>query len=165
MIVISDTNIVSSFAAAEALPLLLDALHVDHLVIPSAVYDELQAGIAAKVAYLQPISHWIDSKILRVAPLTAEQLERAETLPQSFGAGERQGIILTDDLRGTLLTNEKRVVNYCTRNRLLCLNLSQLLRLLWKEKVATPDQVRTFMRRMTEAEGITFKDDDQLFAS
>ena len=39
--IVADTNILSSFIAAQALDLLLAALRVDHVLVPSAVWNEL----------------------------------------------------------------------------------------------------------------------------
>lgn len=53
--ILSDTSLLSSFAAARALPLLLVVLEEDAIFIPPAVEQELQAGLAKGVTYLQSV--------------------------------------------------------------------------------------------------------------
>ncbi|MEP7200779.1 MAG: hypothetical protein ABI874_13235 [Chloroflexota bacterium] len=53
---VADINILASFAAADALPLLLQALRVERLVVPVAVATEIEVGIARGRAHLQLIA-------------------------------------------------------------------------------------------------------------
>jgi hypothetical protein len=63
-----------------------------------------------------------------------------------------------------LLSNEKRVVNYCLRNDITCLSLKALLWLLWKDGLVSKAKVKTMMVQMTKAEGIVFKTTKEIFA-
>ena len=55
MIVVSDTNILSSLAAGDALPALLRLFARSTLCIPPGVRDELQIGLDKGRTYLEPI--------------------------------------------------------------------------------------------------------------
>lgn len=116
--IISDANILSSFAAAKGLLLLFDILHEDVIYV----------------------------------------------LPPSFGLGEKEAVALCLREKASLLSNEKRVVNYCLRNDIPCLNLKALLRLLWKDGLMSKAKVKTMMVRMTKVEGIVFKTTEEIFA-
>lgn len=52
MIVVSDTNILSSFAAGDAFPLLLRLFVRSQVCVPPGVHQELQAGIYKGNPYL-----------------------------------------------------------------------------------------------------------------
>jgi len=57
----------------------------------------------------------------------------------------------------TLLSNEKRVVNFCLRQGVKCLDLVTLLRYVWLRGVATRAEVRTLIRQMERVEGLVIK--------
>ena len=70
MSIVSDTNILSSFAASEALSL-LPSLFVDPIIlIPPAVFQELQDGLARGKAYLEAVLQAIAAKEIQVLELT-----------------------------------------------------------------------------------------------
>jgi hypothetical protein len=52
--VVSDTNILGSFAAADALSSLFAVLLTDGITIPPAVEAEIQAGLARSAAHPRP---------------------------------------------------------------------------------------------------------------
>lgn len=161
--IVSDANILISFAVIQRLDLLLQALKTPHLVIPRAVQAELQIGLDRQYPFFETIGAWLTSGQIQVVDLTPEALLQATTLPPSFGAGEREALMLAQLAAGVLLTNEKRVVNYCHRQALVCLNLSQLLRLLWKDGLAAQAEVQAFMESMSAHEGLVFKNSGRIF--
>jgi predicted nucleic acid-binding protein len=55
VIVVSDTNILSSLAAGDSLPALLRLFARSTLCIPPSVRDELQMGLDKGRTYLEPI--------------------------------------------------------------------------------------------------------------
>ena len=90
MIVVSDTNILSSFAAADSLPVLLRLFPHSRLVIPSAVQQELQAGLNAGEKHLDPVIQSIQANQIEVASLSAEEEFLTYGYPLSLNEGERQ---------------------------------------------------------------------------
>ena len=72
--VVSDTNVLTSFAAARGLDILLRALSVQIVFIPPAVKREIEAGLARHVRHLQSVldmmtnSNGDPRRIVRVAP-------------------------------------------------------------------------------------------------
>ena len=154
--ILSDSNILSSFAAARSLPLLFTLLVVDVIFIPPAVHSELQQGLDRGRRYLADVEDLLATGKLRVVELTQQDREMMEVLPGSFGPGEREAVALCLRLSARLLSNERRVVNYCSRRGVACLDLPALLRMLWRRGIVSKAKVRTMMRRMREIEGIVF---------
>ena len=78
MKIVSDTNILSSFAASEALSL-LPPLFVDPIIlIPPAVFQELQDGLARDKTYLEAVLQAIAAKEIQVLELTVEERRIAQ---------------------------------------------------------------------------------------
>jgi predicted nucleic acid-binding protein len=71
--ILSDTSILSSFAAAQALPLLLTVSEGDTIFIPPAVEQELQAGLARGVTYLQDVLDLIPMGQVQFAIIPRQQ--------------------------------------------------------------------------------------------
>ena len=162
--IISDSNILSSFAAARSLPLLFAVVGEDTIYISPAVYRELQEGLVRGLSYLSGILELIESKRIRLLAVTDQDWEQMALLPVSFGDGEREAVAMCIRVKATLLSNEKRVVNYCDRSGVVCLNLKTLLKMLWSDDIASKSKVKTMMKRMAKIEGFVFKNPQEVFA-
>lgn len=162
--IVADSNILSSFAAAKGLPLLFKVLQEEVIYIPPSVHRELSAGLEYGVSYLIAVVDLIEGNQLRILELTEQEQEQTATLPGSFGAGEREAITTCLQRGATLLCSEKRVVNYCLQHNISCLNLKALLRLLWKKGVVSKAKVKTMIVRMNKVEGLVFKTTKEIFA-
>jgi predicted nucleic acid-binding protein len=121
-VIISDTNILSSFAAAKGLLLLFDILHEDVIYIPPSVHRELLEGLTYGVSYLAEVIRLVERGKLKVLDITEQDRRQMASLPPSFGLGEKEAVALCLREKASLLSNEKRVVNYCLRNDITCLN-------------------------------------------
>lgn len=162
--IVADSSILSSFAAAKGLPLLFKALQEEVIYIPPSVYRELLAGLEYGVSYLTSVIDLVEENQLRILELTKQEQEQMATLPGSFGVGEREAIAICLQRGATLLCNEKRVVDYCLQEDVLCLNLKALLRLSWKKGVVSKARVKTMIVKMSKAEGLVFKTTKEIFA-
>ena len=162
--ILSDTSILSSFAAARGLPLLLAALEGDTIFIPPAVEQELRAGLARGITYVQNVLDLIPAGQVQVLDLNESDLKCMTSLPEALGPGEREAIALCRRYRAILLCSDRRVVRYCDAQGIICLDLSSLLRKLWTEDIATRAKVKTMIVRMEKAENLVFQDQDRVFA-
>jgi len=164
--VVSDTNILGSFAAADALPSLFAMLVTDLIAIPPAVEAEIQAGVARGAAHLQQLLDMIADGRLVVVPLDEGALALAATLPRKLNAGEREAIGVAAQQQAVLLTNDRRALSYCATAQIATLDLKQLLRGLWVRKVVRRAEVRTMIARMQRVDRTVFLERDlqQVFA-
>jgi len=112
VLVISDTNILSSLAAAEAVSLLFRLFPNTTIYIPPAVHLELQTGLTYGQTHLEPILQAIGGK-LQILHLSENEQELAQGLPRKLNAGEREAIALSKNRRSRLLSNDKQAVRYC----------------------------------------------------
>lgn len=144
--------------------MLLAALEGSTIFIPPAVEQELRAGLARGVTYLQNVLDLIPMGQVQLLDLNESDLECMTSLPKALGPGEREAIALCLRHGATLLCSDRRVVRYCDAQGILYLDLASLLRMLWTEGVATRAKVKTLIVRMEKAENLVFKDQDRVFA-
>ncbi|MCI0694462.1 hypothetical protein L0337_20935 [candidate division KSB1 bacterium] len=123
MLVISDTNILSSLAAGESLPLLFRLFPNATIFIPPAVHRELQTGLAYGQKHLEVILHAVGGK-LQILHLSENEQKLAQGLPKKLNAGEREAIVLSKNRRGRLLSNDKQAVRYCKQNGISVVDLA-----------------------------------------
>ncbi|MEZ4865958.1 MAG: hypothetical protein R3C14_31880 [Caldilineaceae bacterium] len=113
MLIISDTNILSSLAACDALSLLFRLFPNQVIYIPPSVQQELQAGLERQRTYLSAVLEAIAQVRLQVLILSATEQNLTQQLPSRLNLGEREAIALTQNRQGFLLSNDKRAVRYC----------------------------------------------------
>ncbi len=73
---------------------------VDRLVLPRVVYEEIVIGGAGKPgSEAEALASWTEVR-------SVARPEEVLTLPRKLGAGEREAIVLAEELRGALLMDD-----------------------------------------------------------
>ena len=157
MIIVSDTNILGSLAAGNALTSLCQLYAKDRLVIPPAVRQELEEGWARGHQHLERVFLALQAKQIEIAALSAEEELHTFNYPSDLGDGEREAMALVQSRQGTLLSNDADAVLYCRRRGLPVLNLPDLLRLFWIENILSQDEVRSLIAEMARVESLSLK--------
>ena len=155
MIVISDTNVLSSLAAGDSFPVLLRLFARSKLAIPPCVQRELQAGLEQGNIYLQPIIQAVLTQKIEVVPLSAEAEQLAFGYPARLDEGEREAIALAQTRKAILLSNDRAAIRYCQQHGIRVIGLVTILRLLWTENVMLQDDVRGLIEKMTQVENLS----------
>jgi predicted nucleic acid-binding protein len=102
VIIISDTNMLSPFAAGDALQVLLRLFAESKIYIPPAVLEEVQVAIDKGRTYLNTLLQAITDHQIIILPLTADEIRSLDSLPSRLNAGERQAIALAQHRQGVL---------------------------------------------------------------
>ena len=152
MPVVSDANILSSLAAADALGLLARLFRGDKILIPQAVERELQAGLTHGAFHLQRIFHAIHNSEIQVLHLTEVEQAQTTALSPKLHAGEREGIVLCQLHNYLFLSNDKRATQYCLATGIKTLNLEAFLRALWVQQIQSQQDVKTLLQTMQTVE-------------
>jgi predicted nucleic acid-binding protein len=155
VIVISDTNILSSLAAAESLPLLFQLFSKAQICIPPAVEQELQVGLGRGQRYLTVVLQAVTAGQLSVLTLSAPESALAQSLPRSLNAGECEAIAMAKTREALLLSNDKRAIRYCQQSNIEVLDLATILNLLWTRQFISKKRVGALIERMEKVEGLT----------
>jgi len=131
MLFISDTNILSSLAAADALSFLLCLFPNTIIYIPPAVHQELQIGLERGKTYLNLVLQRIKTGDIQVIDLLEQEQKSIDNLPKKLNRGECEAIALAQNRQAALLSNDKRAIRYCQQQYIEIIDLSDLLRLFW----------------------------------
>ncbi len=135
--ILVDNNILSTFCRVGQLALLFRIFPKDTLGISPAVYDEAVEAIRLGCAFLEVVPRMVSEGQLQIIPLTSEEISAKHSLPRSFGAGDAESVIICRTRQDTLLTNDRRVRNYCRAEAIPVFDLPQLLRALWENGVVS----------------------------
>lgn len=161
MLIISDTNILSSMAAADALHLLSRLFPKTVISIPPAVLKELEIGLNRGRTHLNPILQAIATNQIEVLHLSEPEQLLIPTFPRKLNLGEREAIALAQHRDVPLLSNDKRAVRYCQRESIEVLDLADLLRALWTRRLISQAEVRQLIQKMERVEKLTLSKEAQ----
>jgi predicted nucleic acid-binding protein len=154
VIVVSDTNVLSSLAAGDSLPALLRLFLRSTLCIPPSVRDELQVGLDKGKTYLEPIFRAVSAQQIEVVPLSPHEEQAMQNYPLRLNLGERQAIALAQTRNAVLLSNDRRALHYCQQQNIRTLNLVGILRLFWIRQIMSQDDVRALIVKMERVENL-----------
>jgi len=158
MVIVSDTNILSSLAAADALPLLPQLFPGDTIHLPPAVEQELQTALGFGKRHVERVFEALDAGAIHHIELTPTERSHMTMLPSQLHAGEREGIVLCQIRKCLFLCNDRRAIRYCEANAIQVVDLIILLRLLWVRRIVTQDEVKDLIDAMAQVEHLTLSD-------
>jgi predicted nucleic acid-binding protein len=110
MIIISDTNILSSFASADALNLLPKLFPHKTIHIPPAVIEELQTALDHGQTHVERVFNALSAGEIQRIELTGDERVLMTTLPSKLHDGEREGIVICQTRKSPFLSNDRRAV-------------------------------------------------------
>jgi len=156
---IADTNIVSTFARVDSIPLLLDLLKVDRIYVTAATYHELRKAVKVGCDFLKPVVEAIAAGIpIDLIELSRQEILTTNTLPDSLGPGEAESIAACIHRpRTSLLTSDKRARNLCRERTLPCRHLPGILRDLWTRGTTTKSTVKGLIEKIETEQGMVIK--------
>ncbi len=99
---------------------------------------------------------------MEVSPNVPEEAKKASHLPDSFGRGERDSLAMSEQRGIALATNERRIINYCTRRSIPCLWLDVVLRALWKKEILTRDEVENVIKEIEKKDRIVITGKEEI---
>jgi len=159
--IVSDTNILSSLAATNALALLQQLFARSMLSIPPAVRDELRTAVDRGKTYLEPLVMAITAGEILLLELTEDEQSLTATLPRNLNTGEREAIALCQQRLLPLLSNDRRAIRYCQANGIDAVDLPDLLRLFWTRQLITRVEVEHLISRMEQVERLTLSEEQR----
>ena len=156
-LILSDTNIISTFAIIGDINFLFKSTKRDCIFISTNVLNELEIANEMKYSFVESIFTVIRDKRIKVLSMTGEESLWSMELPQSFGKGERDSLAICKFRDGILLSNEKKVNNYCERESIHCLDLPSILRYAWKSGTISQEEIEKMIQKIEEKDNIKFK--------
>jgi predicted nucleic acid-binding protein len=120
MIIVSDSGPIISFARADYLKLLRQLFQ--EIIIPEAVYEEIAVVGGGRAGAKEVISGtWIKKRKI------GNQLS-VKRLPQILGLGEREAIILAQELNALLLIDDRKAREVAEKNGISCFGSLRVLK-------------------------------------
>ena len=157
-----DTDVLSIFAKIERLPLLFAVFGQETLNIANAVENEVKTGISKGFHFSNDIIVLQMQGRIRTYHTTPADQEFMSSLPQTLGEGERESIALCKRFTTTFASNEKRVMHHCQTNRIHCINLVDILRLLWELQILTQTDVKKVITEIETKDRLKFRTTDPI---
>jgi predicted nucleic acid-binding protein len=161
--ILSDTNILSTFAKIDQLSLLLRLFASDQIGVVPAVYEELQEGVSKGYVLLQAVVELVQQGHIALLVPSAQEVFEKDALPSSFDAGERETMAVARSRGFRILTNETHVKNWCKRTGIGYWDLPGVLRALWRTNLLTKEQVQGLIEQIEAKDRIVFKNREQIF--
>jgi len=120
MIIVSDSGPIISFARAGHLKLLRHLFQ--EIIIPEAVYEEIAIIGSGRAGAKEVISgEWIKKRKI-------ENRLRIKQLPAILGLGEREAIILAQELNAALLIDDRKAREVAKENGVSCFGSLRVLK-------------------------------------
>lgn len=135
-----DTNVLSLFAKIGRLNLLQQIATVPLFVTP-AIQDELKTGVANGVSYLADALKLIDSEVIELLTISPVDLQYMENLPAKLASGEAEAIASCYRDSLTLISHDRKAINYCEREKIDYIPLIDLAEVLHQAGQLTDDEI------------------------
>ncbi|MDQ1318540.1 MAG: hypothetical protein QG588_2202 [Candidatus Poribacteria bacterium] len=120
MIIVSDSGPIISFARAGYLTLLRQLFQ--EIIIPEAIYEEIAIIGSGKAGSKEVISgQWIKKRKI-------ENRLKVKQLPAILGLGEREAIILAQELNASLLIDDRKAREIAEENGVSCFGCLRVLK-------------------------------------
>jgi hypothetical protein len=161
--IILDSNIISTFCLIDQFPLLFKLFPKHDFGIPAAVYDEIMEAIQLGYHFLAKIQFDIDNQKMHLISLTADEMRSKQNMPRTFGNVDIECIIVSQRETNILLTNDKRIKNFCQSNFIKVHDLPNILRALWENKIVPDIDVQKIIMDIEEKENMIIKGKANIF--
>ncbi len=158
-----DTDVLSTFAKIERLPLLFAVFDQETLNIAEAVKNEVKTGVSKGFSFSDDIIALQTQGQIRTYHTTLADQVFMSSLPQTLDAGESESMALCKRFTATFASNERRVMHHCQTNGIHCINLVDILRLLWELQILTQTDVRQIIKEIEIEDQLKFRSIDPIF--
>ena len=158
-----DTDVLSIFAKIERLPLLFAVFDQETLNIAEAVENEVKRGVSKGFSFSDDIIALQTQGQIRTYYTTLADQAFMSSLPQTLDAGESESMALCKRFTATFASNERRVMHHCQTNGIHCIDLVDILRLLWELQILTQTDVRQVITEIETEDQFKFRSIDPIF--
>lgn len=158
-----DTDILSIFAKIQRLTLLFTVFDQATLNIAFAVENEIKTGISKGFHFSDDLIALQTQGQIRTYHTTLADQEFMSSLPQTLGTGERESMALCKRFTATFASNDRRVMHHCQTNGIHCINLVDILRLLWELQILSQTNVRKVITEIETEDRLKFRSIDPIF--
>ena len=157
-----DTDILSIFAKIQRLTLLFTVFDQETLNIAFAVENEIKTGVSKGFHFSEDIIALHTQRRIQTYHATTIDQAFINLLPQTLGVGERESMALCKRFSATFVSNDRRVMHHCQTNGIHCINLVDILRLLWELQILTQTDVQEVITEIEMKDRLKFRTTDPI---
>ena len=159
--IIFDTDILSMFAKAKALNVLLNLLSGFRLCITPKIKEELSVPLQ----YGHSFPREIFNKFEVIFPTEEEYLEseRLQTLYSFLGKGELEAIAMAKIRKCVFSSNDLKAFNAALKEEITVINVHIILRTILRKKILNKSDLKELIQRLETSDNARIKDVDKIF--
>ncbi len=163
MIILLDTNIISTFSKIRKLELLYDVFNTNVFYISSNVHNEIMITKEKGYIFVNYVVDLLQKKKIIPLTLTSEEEIKTNKIPLSFSRGERDSLVICKERNGIFVTNERKVINYCKKHSIVYFDLRDILKALYIFIKFSRNEVNKLIKDIEEKDNIIIKDKKEIF--
>ena len=163
MIILLDTNIISTFSKIKKLELLYGVFNTDVFYISPNVSNEIMIAKEKGYVFVNLVADLLQKKKIISLTLTSEEETKVNKLPLSFSKGERDSLVICKERNGIFATNERKVINYCKKHNIAYFDLRDILKALYMFMKLSKNELSKLIKDIEEKDNIIIKDKKEIF--
>ncbi len=161
--ILVDCNVISTFAKIKRLELLFKVFNKSKLHISANVFQELMIDKERGYEYTSEIFNRVEEHKIEIVTPTEDELLFIMDMPKSFGSGELDSLAICKTRGAIFLSNERKVINYCQREKIICFDLCDILAALWKYKVLEKGEVVKMIEEIEKKDNVYIPSKARIF--
>ncbi len=156
MAVIFDTDILSAFAKAGALPLLKKLFSKHDVYITPEIYEEL--SIPADYGYSFPLKIFEEFEIITPGEKEREMYREFLRANRRIGKGELEAISICISRKYYFSSMDSAAISFAENNGVTTISLHSILRSLWESGILTKEEVKELISKIEQKDNTRIKD-------
>ena len=156
MIIVCDTDFLSSFLKIERLELVKDLFKEENVYIPIAVLGE--------IAKTDLITDLLDKKWIKVKRINYEDLREMESVEEfkNLGSGEKECLVLCKQFRDSmLLISDNKAREIANKNNIAVLNISAFLLACKDVGLLNSEDIATIIHDLKDKDYYEFSEEER----
>jgi predicted nucleic acid-binding protein len=149
-LLIVDTDILSMFAKADAVSVLVELIGQERIGMTPAIAEEL--GIPLQYGYDFPQKVFSTVRVVPLGSGVAEELIRLQAWATTLGKGEREAIAFCKAEGALFASNDAKARSSAQAEGVQVISLPALLRSLWVSGLKPKEEVRALLKRIQQAD-------------
>ena len=160
MDVILDADIASTFGKTERFHLFKKLFYNSDIFVTEAVKNE----IIKSQEYGHSFAKYVLENVKEIKPSQSES-DSCKTImtKKSVGLGEAESLAIAKKRKLLFLTNDKTALKEARNHGVTALDLSMIIRQLWKQKILTKKSAASLISEIESKDNIRFVDKEIIF--
>ena len=100
---------------------------------------------------------------MQIISLNQEEILKTINIPNSLAAGEKDSIILCKERNGIFITNEKKVINYCKKEKINYFDLIDILKAMYDLMDYSKEKIISLINKIERKDNIIIRNKEEIF--